>query len=176
MKAVRLYAQVLVDVAMAEKSGVDLLSVTSELQSFATALCGNQQGLKVFESPMFSEDEKTKGLKAICEKARLSPFSARFLNLLLRKARLDLLPAILSEVERLQVERRGGLVGELVSAIALDPSTMVEITEAFSKRFQKPVQLSSSVDPALIAGIRVTISGVTYDGTIRSKLARFAGM
>ncbi|NDG86009.1 MAG: ATP synthase F1 subunit delta [Proteobacteria bacterium] len=101
-------------------------------------------------------------------------FSQRFLAMLNRRGRLDLLPAILKEVETLQIEKRGGVIGELVSAVPLDAGVLSGITEALSKQVQKPVHLTTKVDPAVIAGIKVTIAGVTYDGTVRSKLDRIA--
>ncbi len=176
MKAARLYAQVLVDVSLGEGSGVDLAGITEELRSFSGALLGSALGLKAFESPMLSDEEKQKALAALCQKAAITPFSARFLAMLLKRSRFDLLPAILGEVNRLQVERCGGLVGDLVSAIPLDQPAIAGVIEALTKKFQKPVHLNATVDPTVIAGMRVTINGVTYDGTVRSKLAKFASM
>jgi F-type H+-transporting ATPase subunit delta len=176
MKAIRLYAQVLVDVSLAEKSGVDLIKITAELKSFSDSLQGSAIAQKAFESPMLSEEEKQRALAALCEKSGVSPFSSRFLGMLLKRARLKLLPAILLESERLQVEKQGGLIGDLVSAIPLDQPALAGVAEALSKRFQKPVHLNASVDSTVIAGMRVTINGVTYDGTVRSKLAKFASM
>ena len=176
MKAMRLYAQVLVDVTLAEKSGVDLIKVTEELKSFSDSLQGSAIGQKALESPMLSDEEKQRALSALCEKSGVSTFSSRFLGMLLKRARLKLLPAILLEVERLQVEKRGGLIGDLVSAIPLDQPARAGVVDALSKKFQKPVHLNASVDPTVIAGMRVTINGVTYDGTVRSKLAKFASM
>jgi F-type H+-transporting ATPase subunit delta len=176
MKATRLYAQVLVDVSLAENSGVDLAKVTDELKSFSGSLQGSAIGQRAFESPMLSDEEKQRALSALCEKAGLSPFSSRFLGMLSKRGRLELLPAILLEAERLQVEKKGGLIGDLVSAIPLDQPAISGVTDALSKKFKKPVHLNASVDPTVIAGMRVTINGVTYDGTVRSKLAKFASM
>jgi F-type H+-transporting ATPase subunit delta len=176
MKVSRLYAQVLVDVCLSEKPEVNLGSITAELHEFSQALVSNALALKTFDSPMLPEDEKAKAMDSLCKKAGASVLSARFLALLMKKGRLDLLPSILAEVERIQVERRGGLIGELVSAIPLDAAALSGVAEVLSKRFQKPIQLNTKVDPAVIAGIKVTINGVTYDGTIKSKLAKFASM
>ena len=176
MKASRLYAQVLVDVCAAEKPEVNLGSITSELKEFSQAIQGSALSVKTFTSPMLSEEEKTKAMELLCKKAGASALAARFLTLLMKKGRLDLLSSILEEVEKIQVERRGGLIGDLVSAIPLDAAALSGITEALSKKFQKQIQLNTKVDSAVIAGIKVTINGVTYDGTIKSKLAKFASM
>jgi F-type H+-transporting ATPase subunit delta len=176
MKAIRLYAQVLVDVAHAESSGAGIGPALSELKLFSEALRGSALGLKAFKSPMLSDEEKQKALRALCDRAQVGALSFRFLSLLLKRGRFDLLPAILLEVDRLQIEKRGGVIGDLVSAIPLDAAALSAVSEALSKKFEKPVHLNATVDPAVIAGMRVTINGVTYDGTVRSKLAKFASM
>jgi F-type H+-transporting ATPase subunit delta len=174
MKAVRLYGQVLVDVALAPSAGVDLGSVIQELVAFSDTLFANSVAVRTFESPAVSDDEKQKTLRALCERAGLGSFSQKFLAMLNRRGRLDLLPQILKEVETLQIEKKGGVIGELVSAVPLEAGVVSGITEALTKRFQKPVHLNSKVDPAVIAGMKVTIGGVTYDGTVRSKLDKIA--
>ncbi len=174
MKAVRLYAQVLVDVALAPSSGLDLVKLVTELELFRALLESSDLVLKTFGGPVVSEDEKQKALKLLCEKAGIGPVAARFLSMLNKRGRLSLLPGILKEVEVLQIERKGGVVGELVSAVALDGAVLSGLTEALTKQMKKPVSLSAKVDASLIAGMKVTIGGVTYDGTVRSKLDKLA--
>jgi|GEM_PF-3334919 len=174
MKAARLYGQVLVDVALAPASGIDLAPVVAELQAFSQTLFSNPVAVKTFESPAVSDEEKQKTLSALCEKAGLGAFSQRFLSMLNRRGRLELLPQVLKEVETLQIEKRGGVIGELVSAVPLEAGVLSGITEALTKRVQKPVHLTTKVDPSVIAGIKVTVGGVTYDGTARAKLDRIA--
>jgi F-type H+-transporting ATPase subunit delta len=174
MKAVRLYAQVLIDVAQAPGSGLDFQAVIVELKAFASAFKESAIAQKTFESPVLSEEEKSKALAALCDKAGVTPIARRFLGMLARKNRLKSLEPITREAEALLIERKGGLIGELVSAVPLDAGALSGVIEALSKRLQKQVHLNTRVDPALVAGMKVTINGVTYDGTVRSKLDRMA--
>jgi len=174
MKAIRLYAQVLVDSVQASGQPNDLSSVAAELKEFSSAVSEAPLAGRVFQSPMISDQDKQKALEALCERAKLGSFSKRFLGVLVRRGRMSLLPAILAEVEKVQIERKGGLMGDLVSAVPLDPAALSGVLEALNKKFEKPVHLKTAVDPSLIAGMRVTVNGVTYDGTVKSKLARFA--
>jgi F-type H+-transporting ATPase subunit delta len=174
MKAVRLYAQVLADVATAPNSGVKLDALLVELNSFNTSTSGSAIFSKVFANPTLGDDEKQKALAELMKQAGLSPLSSRFLSLLARRNRLEILAEILKSVEQLQVERSGGLTGELVSAMPLAPDVVTGIQSALAKRLNKPITLKQKVDPSLIAGMRVTVSGVTYDGSVRGKLDKFA--
>jgi F-type H+-transporting ATPase subunit delta len=174
MKAVRLYAQVLVDVALAPSSGLDLAKISSELDSFRALLDSSEMALKTLDSPVVSDDEKQKTLKVLCEKIGIGPVAARFLAMLNKRGRLSLLAGILKEVETLQIERKGGVVGELVSAVPVDGPILAGLTDALTKQMKKPVSLSTKVDASLIAGMKITIGGVTYDGSVRSKLDKIA--
>jgi F-type H+-transporting ATPase subunit delta len=174
MKAIRLYAQILVDVAAAPGAGLDLNKLVLELKGFASILSESPTARKTFQSPAISEDEKNKILTALCDRDQVSPMSRRFLALLAKRGRLEVLPEILVQIETLQIEKAGGLIGDLVSAVQLDAAALSEVTQALSKKMKKPVHLNSKVDPSVIAGIKVTVSGVTYDGTVRSKLDKLA--
>ena len=175
MKAIRLYAQVLVDVVLAPNSGFSLAAVTAELIQFAEAAAQIPTFSKTFDNPTLSDDEKQRALKNILSSLQFSPLSARFLSILTKRNRLGLLSEILKEVERIEVEKNGGLMGEVVSATPLDESVVTSIKESLSKRLKKPVQLKQKVDPGIIAGMRVTVSGVTYDGSVKGKLDKLAG-
>ncbi len=174
MKAVRLYAQVLVDVALAPQSGIDLGRVIRELSSFSTSFGQSEVAHKVFENPAITEEERQKALKALTSKFDLGSTSERFLTILLRRGRLNLLEEIIREVEWIEIEKRGGVMGEVVSAVALEPEALSGIAEALGKRLNKPVQLKQKTDPALIAGMRVTVGGITYDGSVKGKLDKWS--
>jgi len=174
MKAVRLYAQVLVDVALAPGSGIDLGRVIRELATFSASFSQSEMAGKVFENPAITEDERQKALKALISKFDLGATSERFLSILVRRGRLNLLAEIIREVEWIEIEKRGGVMGEVVSAVALEPETLSGIAEALGKRLNKPVQLKQKTDPALIAGMRVTVGGITYDGSVKGKLDKWS--
>lgn len=170
MKAVRLYAQVLVDVVEAPGSGLSLDSIRTELLSFAKVVAESPILAKIFDNPTIADEEKQKVLKELSPRAGLSVMADRFLSILVKRNRMNVLEDVLTEVEVIQVEKKGGLMGELVSAIPLESGVVSSVAQALSKKLNKTVQLTERVDPAVIAGMRVTIGGVTYDGSVKGKL------
>ena len=80
----------------------------------------------------------------------------------------------MNEVEIIETEKKGGVIGELVSAVPIDAGALDGIKSALSKRLNKPVQLKQKIDSSLIAGMRVTISGITYDGSVKGKLDKLS--
>ncbi len=175
MKAIRLYAQVLVDAANAPESKFKLNETIAELRSFAQMASDSPMFLKVFDNPTLGDDDKQKVLKKFVAKVRVSPLSERFLTILVKRSRMGILADILNQAETIEIEKRGGVVGELVSAVPLEAQVVTNIQDALSKKLQKSVQLKQKVDTAIIAGMRVTIGGVTYDGSVKGKLDKLAG-
>ena len=170
MKAIRLYSQVLVDVLSAPGSKFSMESVIKELDAFSKLAVESPLMIKVFDNPVLGDDEKQGALKLFSQKMNLSPISEKFISMLIKRNRLGILGSILTEVESIQVQKSGGLIGEVVSAIPLDAGTVNSIEMAISKKMNKKVHLKEKVDPSLIAGLRVTVGEKTYDGTVRTKL------
>lgn len=175
MKAIRLYAQVLVDVAQSPALGLNLSAVVEELSFFSEAIEKTPALAKTLDNPTLGDDKKQAALTSIAEKVKATPFSLRFLSLLVKRNRSNLLPDILKEVEVIQIEKKGGLLGELVTAIPLDSGALNNVSSALEKKLKKPVYLKQKVDPAVIAGMRVTVAGITYDGTIQGQLEKLSG-
>ena len=175
MKAVRLYAQVLVDVASGQGAGFSLESLLSELQNFTQMCSDSPLMLKVFDNPTLGDSEKQAVLREFFTKTKVSPLSEKFLSILAKRSRLGILGDILKEVEVLLVEKKGGMIGELTSAVPLESGVAASVAEALSKKLNRVVQLKEKVDPGIIAGMRVTIGGVTYDGSVKGKLEKLAG-
>ena len=75
MKAVRLYAQVLVDVLSAPTSKFSMEVSLSQLDSFAKLLSESVMMTKVFDNPTLAEDEKNNALKAFSQKMEFSPLT-----------------------------------------------------------------------------------------------------
>jgi hypothetical protein len=46
------------------------------------------------------------------------------------------------------------------------------LSVAFGARIGRKVSFETHEDPSLLAGVKVTVGGVTYDGTMRSQLSR----
>ncbi len=170
MKAVRLYAQVLVDVLSAPDMKISMETTLKELEGFSKLLIESPLMTKVFDNPVMAESEKQKALSAFVQKLNTSQMGERFLGMLIKRNRLSLLPRILTEVESIEIQKNGGLMGELISAVPLDGATISSISQAVSKKMNKTVRLKEKVDPSLIAGLRVTVGGKTFDSSVRTKL------
>lgn len=176
MKAIRLYANVLVDVAQSPAVGLNLSAVTEELSFFSEAIEKTPALARTLDNPTLGDDRKQAALRGIADKVKASPFTERFLSLLVRRNRAGLLPKILKEIETIQIEKKGGLLGELTTAVPLEAAAVTGVSAALEKKLKKPVYLKQKVDPTIIAGMRVTVAGITYDGTVQGQLEKLSGI
>jgi len=145
-----------------EKQLERLVDVVESSRPLAMALMG----------PAASAKEKVAVLNQLGKALSLDPLLVRFLELMGRKRRLDLISQVSSEFRELRLERDGIVLGEMVSAEPLSATDVEDLGRAFGQRLGVRVSFVTKEDPALLAGVKVTVGGVTYDGTMRSQLNR----
>ena len=159
----RRYARALLDVAV-EKGTPE--NVARELGDAIQAIEGNADLRTVLYHPAIRGEKK----RAIVGALWKDGLVARLLALLAERERLALLPAVAEEFERAWNERRGVASGEAVSAAPLGEGQVQALRSAIEKSLGVGVDLKTRVDESLLGGLRVTLGGRTYDGTVRSQL------
>ena len=129
------------------------------------------KGLNDFlSSPTVATDAKSKVLNAAAEKAQVSDYTKRFLEILLRYERAQYLPAIADSFQEFVDEEAQVLRGTVVSAEALSTKQLNGIRSALKESTGFNVELTPEIDASLIAGFRVHIDDVTLDATVRGQL------
>ena len=122
------------------------------------------------EGPLTNTREKVSLVTKIAEKIQASQPLQRFLILLATKGRLGILSEIRDEFSSVRLTARGGLRGHVVSAEPMTNEDLAGLARSFTKKLGKPVAFIANTDASLLAGVKVTVSGVTYDGTLRAQL------
>ena len=82
------------------------------------------------------------------------------------------IPGALLAYVALYREEAGILEAEVVSAVPLTEKERERLIARLSARTGKTVEITERVDPDLIGGMRVTVGGKLYDGTVSGRLAR----
>lgn len=167
----KIYGRVLFDVVQKEDKSTwndcrarlgDLVSLVESSKMLSVAL----------QTPATSSKEKAALVEVLVKKLNAPAILRRFLLLLVRKGRLVLLSEITQALDSVRLEAGGGVMGVLTSAEALSASDTESLAKAFAKKLGKSVEFVSLVNPELLAGLKVTVQGVTYDGTLRAQLER----
>lgn len=146
-----------------------------ELAAFADSLCGAGEAGKALLSPFFPLPTRRQMLAAVLAKAALSQRVANFVSLLMDNGRLGDLAEIAACYGRMADELGGVARATLVSATPLDGAVVDGVREALAGLAGgRRVELSASVDPALIGGLLVRMGDITIDGSVRSQMGRLA--
>ena len=93
-----------------------------------------------------------------------------FIDLLVAKKRMNLLPLIVARFEQAVEESQGILKATVKSAAALDGAAKKEIEKKLSALFKKKVFLEASVAPELLGGLVIKAGDTVIDNSLRSKL------
>jgi F-type H+-transporting ATPase subunit delta len=165
----RRYARALLETALADAGGVaTAASVRLGLDETRGVLAGNAELRRALGHPAVTTEARTKLLGAVFAAAPV--LVRRLLELLVVRDRLSLLPAIEEMYAEAWNEQRGAVSAEGVTAVPLDHDQEQALQAALGKVVNRDVELRCRVDPSVLGGVRVRISGRTFDGTARAQL------
>lgn len=125
----------------------------------------------LLRSPRLSREEKQGILNQIYGKkfAKLPHFIS-FLFVVVDHHRVNKLPGISIAYRSLVHADLGVKEGYLYSAVSLSKKQIFDIEAALEKSLGSKVSLTPIVDHRLLGGVKVSIDGKVYDGTLASRL------
>lgn len=97
-----------------------------------------------------------------------------FVRLLSEKHRLDCLPEIAAEYERLRAEAEAVVDVEMRAPIEVDAERRNQIAAALKRRLGRDVRLHCVLDDSLVGGAVIRAGDIVIDDSIRGKLTRLA--
>lgn len=173
MSVAKAYAKALHEAAKdAQATSDTFIQLEAEMDQFGKTLAGSPQLKSALTAPITSSKEKSMIVEALAAKAGYSPLFRQFLTLLAKKSRLDVFEKIRDTFAIVRLEAEGGTLGKLETAEPIEPSDVESLSAAFSKKLGRKVSFKVTTDSSLLAGMKVTVNGVTYDGSLASQLRR----
>ena len=152
----------------AAKDSDALDRVHDELGEFADALDADRN-LQVFLfSPYFSSAEKRDGIRKIVSDA--DERIVNFLELLAERHRMPALFRIRRSFDSMWAEENKLLPVTVTSAVELDDGLVKDIGKRIEEQTGRQVELSSSVDPDVLGGLRLQVGNMVLDATVRNRL------
>ena len=169
------YARSLVDVAVA--NGV-VDRVQTEIEVVARLLSpGGDEGsspelVALLRTPRVPSQDKSRIIGELCTELGLTEDLARFLGLLVRKNRVNLVGRIARQFRTWAAQAKDVIAGDVESAQPLSAEQLESIRTALARAFGKEVELGAHVRPGLLAGVSVRIGGWVLDGSLDGALQR----
>lgn len=160
------YAKSLLDLAQ-ERGITD--TVAADMQLFSQTVQENRGLVLALQSPVVKHYKKLEILKALF-KDRVNPVTFSIFEILARKNREALLPAIAEEFQRQYDELRGIQKAQVTSAVPLTDAQRKALTDEVARATHRTVQLQERLDPKLIGGYVLRVGDRQIDASIRSRL------
>jgi F-type H+-transporting ATPase subunit delta len=163
----RVYAE-----ALFEAAGNDADAVAGELYELVLPAFDKVQGLmQFFASGIISQSQKADFIdKNFGGKA--SDSFTKFLHVLNRHGRLNLLRPIALRYRRLIDEKHKRVRVHVVSAVALDDEQRDKLRSRIRTVFDQEPVLVEDVDPDLLGGVVVRVGDWQFDGSVKNQLNR----
>ena len=108
--------------------------VAADFSSIRNAIDANPDFARLVRSPAFSRETQAKALKPILDKMRVSPLTARFVQLVVSKRRLFALEGIIAAYNRKVARLKGEVEAEITSARALSAAETAELSRVLKAR------------------------------------------
>lgn len=141
-----------------------------ELQEFSAMMRSSKDLGKFMTSPLVDLSKKQAAMTELLDKAAPTKEVRSFFASLLEARRMDIFEDVVAQY-RSQVYAATGVMELVVeSALPLTDAQKKDISERFEKMTQKKAVLLSKVNARLLAGMKVSVGGKTYDGSLKTYL------
>jgi F-type H+-transporting ATPase subunit delta len=165
-KAARRYATALLEIAKELDQVEDILE---DIKVIDNTIEGSKELAMFISSPIIKYDDKKAALVEIFG-SRVNEVTSKFLTLLARKGRANLLHQIAKAFVEKYNEYAGIINIEVVTARPLSDDQKQSLHKALENKTNKKVEMSIIQDSSLMGGIAVRIDDTVIDGSVKHKL------
>ena len=165
-KAARRYATALLEIA---KELDQVEQVLEDIRLIDNTIEASDELSNFLSSPIIKFDDKVEALNEIFSD-KVQDVTAKFIKLLAKKGRVNLLAQIVKAFLQKYNEYAGIIEVEVYTAYELDETQKSSLHKALEEKTQKKVDMNVTVDASLKGGIAVRIDDTVIDGTIKHKL------
>lgn len=103
---------------------------------------------------------------------RVNSLVTNLLKVMSSHRRLNLLRSVATQSVELWNTQNNRITVEVVSADQLGDDLLQEISTVIERQFKIEPMLSTSVDPGMIAGLRIRVGDTVYDGSLKTVFER----
>ncbi|QDT37730.1 ATP synthase F1 subunit delta [Stratiformator vulcanicus] len=161
----RVYAQALVEAA-----GDELDDVIAELDAYFEHIAGKFPEFGAAMSGGMLSIDRVQHLIDQAFAPNCSEVFTNFLRVLAKRERLDLLPLILQQVEKVRRRLHGQKRVIVTTAVPLGDEQLDQMKSRFRNQLPFDPVVETNVKPELIGGMVIQIGDTVYDSSVRARL------
>lgn len=161
------YAAALFDLA---RDAGALDAVADGLNAFVALIDVSDDLKNLIDSPAFDVAAKAAGVGAVAEKAGVHDLARRFLGVMAANGRASDVAAAASAFGRKVAAHKGLVTAEVATAHPLRDEQRAALSDALKAAMGRDVELETTVEPALLGGLRVKVGSRLFDASLATKL------
>lgn len=154
--------------ALYKACGADSKTVLDWLDELA-CVAAEPQLLQFADSPKITS-EQVYGVISGVMKSALDAHAQNFLHMLIDNNRLGFLPEIAAQFRALANAQSGSSDAVIFSAFPIEGAALTETAKVLEERFGRKLNVSVTLQPELIGGIRVVIGDEVLDTSVKARL------
>jgi F-type H+-transporting ATPase subunit delta len=147
-------------------------TVRRELAEFAGLLRTDEKLEHAVFRPFLNAAKKGRIIQAILDAQGAQAKTARFLGVLLRHGRLEILPEVLAGLPDAWRGRQGVLSFEVRSVVPLGEDRKARLEAELRRIENRPVHCDYVLDPSIVGGLRVGRGNLVYDASLKGQLEK----
>ena len=143
--------------------------ILQELDTAAACIAAEPAYLRLLSLPSIPRAQR----RALLDEAfgpQMHPYTVNFLKLLCDDGLIRQLPACAREYRARYNQAHGILEVRAAAAVPLDEATRRRLSDRLSAVTGRQIDLTVTVEPELLGGIRLDMDGTRLDGTLRRRL------
>ena len=160
------YASALYDLA-ADLKIVD--SIFADLQIIENIIETNKDFKLLIQSPLIASNDKYKIIEKILSKNKINKLTINFLNVIKDNKRFSKLFSIVSEFKKINMQKRGDILADVISAENLSDDQKKGINTKLKSILGEKLLLNFNVDKKIIGGLIVKVGSKMIDSSLKSK-------
>jgi len=151
----------------------EALTLWSDMLAYASAIAMDENMSVVLDHPSLTSEQKAQLFTDVCGD-KLSAEGKNFIFVLSEHDRLGLVPDISELYEDFKAQLEQSVDVEVESAFELGKEQQEKLAQALSKKLDRTVNVSSTVNNALIGGAIIRAHDLVIDASVRGKIAKLA--
>ena len=163
----RPYAEALFKAVSADLSA-SLESTSAWLDEIA-AIAVSPEMQQYADSPKTSDDQSFDLISGVA-RVPLTPAALNFIRMLVENGRLNVLPEIANQFHALKNARSGSSDAVVYSAFPIEGPALDDLAAVLQQRFRRKLNVSVSIEPELIGGVRVVVGDEVLDTSVKARL------
>lgn len=149
------------------------LDTWSSMLAFASAIAKDENMVVVLDHPALTSQAKADAFCDVCSD-KLNDQGKNLVHVLSENDRISLFPEIANLFETLKAQLEHSVDVEVESAFDLGSEQQEKLAQALSKKLDRKVNVTSTVNEALMGGAIVRANDLVIDASVKGKLAKLA--